>query len=102
MVSKDQFRLYYQLTKPGIIYGNLITALAGFFLAAKGNIDWGLLAASMIGISLVVASACVFNNYIDRDIDKRMARTKKRALVSGAIKPNDALIFGSVLGFAGF
>jgi heme o synthase len=53
------------------------------------------------GLSLVIASACVFNNYLDRDIDAKMARTKKRALVSGSISGQNALIYAAVLGFAG-
>lgn len=94
-------KTYYRLTKPGIIYGNLITAAAGFFLAAKSHVSLGLLLATLAGISLVIASACVFNNYIDRDIDARMARTKKRAFVRGSIKTAIALIYASLLGSAG-
>lgn len=41
-----------------------------------------------MGVSLVVASGCVFNNYIDRDIDKKMERTKNRVLVKGLIAPS--------------
>jgi protoheme IX farnesyltransferase len=49
-----------------------------------------------------MASACVFNNYIDRGIDKKMARTKKRALATEEISGRNALIYASVLGVAGF
>lgn len=95
------FRAYYYLVKPGIIRGNIITAGAGFFLASKGDIDWGLLAATLGGLSLVIASACAFNNYLDRDIDAKMARTRKRALVIGSISEKNALIFATVIGLAG-
>jgi protoheme IX farnesyltransferase len=93
---------YYQLIKPGIVRGNAITAAAGFFLASQGNINWAIFAATVGGLSLVIASACVFNNYIDRDIDKKMERTKNRALVKQSIKPASALTYGAVLGLAGF
>ena len=93
---------YYQLTKPGIIYGNSLTAAAGFLLAAEGDIDAWLLAATIAGIALVIASGCVFNNCIDREIDARMARTKKRALVIGAISSWSAILYGMILGIAGF
>jgi protoheme IX farnesyltransferase len=96
------FKAYYRLTKPGIIYGNLMTALAGFLLASKWHIRIVLLVATLLGIALVIASACVFNNYIDRGIDSNMARTKKRALVVGSISAPKALIFGSILGAFGF
>ncbi|MBI1856908.1 protoheme IX farnesyltransferase [Candidatus Saccharibacteria bacterium] len=96
------FKSYYELTKPGIVRGNLITATAGFLLAARGNVNWGLLAAVLSGTALVIASSCVFNNYIDRDVDKKMSRTKKRPLVTGAIPAVNALIFATFLGLSGF
>ncbi len=67
---------YYLLTKPGIIIGNLITVAAGFLLASQGLIHYWLFMATLLGLALVMASACVFNNYIDRKVDKMMARTK--------------------------
>jgi protoheme IX farnesyltransferase len=93
---------YYQLTKPGIIYGNVLTAAAGFLLAAKGHVDVWLLVATLLGTSLVIASACVFNNYIDRGIDHKMVRTKQRALVLGVISGRSALMYATVLGIIGF
>ncbi|MEY4475727.1 MAG: hypothetical protein RL248_1494 [Pseudomonadota bacterium] len=92
---------YLQVTKPGIIFGNLISVVGGFLLASKGVIDCPLFLATLIGVSLVVASGCVFNNYIDRDIDGIMERTKNRVLVKGLIDPKVSLIYASVLGIAG-
>lgn len=92
---------YYAVTKPGIIRGNLITAAAGFFLASRAEVDWLLLTATLAGLALIIASACVFNNYLDRDIDAKMARTKKRALVTGKISPKTALAYASGLEILG-
>ncbi len=94
-------KTYYRLTKPGIVYGNAITAAGGFFLASRGQVDAGLLVATLAGLSAVIAAACVSNNYLDRDIDRRMARTKNRALVTGKVSPRAALTFAAVLGAAG-
>lgn len=102
MYIASPLKNYYALTKPGIIYGNLVAASAGFLLASKGHIKLTLLLAALAGTSLVIASACVFNNYIDRDIDQRMARTKKRALAKKLIPARNALIYGVVLGLVGF
>lgn len=96
------FKAYYRLTKPGIIYGNLLTATGGFLLASQRDIDPWLMLALLAGTSLVIGSACVFNNYIDRGIDKKMARTKLRPLISGQIKGSHALVYGLALGVAGF
>jgi protoheme IX farnesyltransferase len=90
-------RDYYQLTKPGIIYGNLLTAVAGFMLAARGHIHLLLLLAMATGLAAIIGAACVYNNVIDRDIDKQMARTKTRALPAGRISVRQALIFASGL-----
>jgi len=95
-------KTYYRLTKPGIIYGNALTAASGFLLASRWHIKVGLFLATLAGISLVIASACVINNFIDRHIDQQMARTRQRALVSGQISGQNALIYASVLGVAGF
>lgn len=92
---------YLQVTKPGIIFGNLISVVGGFLLASKGIIDYSLFIATIIGVSLVIASGCIFNNYIDRDIDKIMERTKNRVLVKGLISPKVTLIYASALGIAG-
>src|SRR3954469_14907395 len=79
-----------------------MTAVAGFLLGARGHVHFWLLLATVLGTSLVIASGCVFNNYIDRGIDKKMARTKKRALASGAISGRSALLYATVLGLLGF
>ncbi len=92
---------YYRLAKPGMIYGNSLFAIGGFFLASKGHIHFSLFLAMLVGLALVMASGCVFNNYLDRDIDAKMSRTKKRALVAGSISGQNALIYACLLGLAG-
>lgn len=96
------FKTYYQLAKPGIVYGNVFTALAAFLFASRWSFGWGLFIATMAGIGLVIASACVFNNYLDREMDKKMERTKTRALASGTISATAALAYASALGIVGF
>ncbi len=97
------FKEYYRLIKPGIVYGNDIAAIGGFFLAFTtfGAVGFVTFLGMLVGLSLVIASGCVFNNYIDRDIDKKMARTKKRPLIVGTISAQNALWFASLLGSSG-
>lgn len=96
------FKQYLFLTKPGILFGNFVTTLGGFFLASQGQMDVFLLFLTLLGTTLVVASGCVFNNIIDQDIDPKMQRTQNRALVRKTITPQQAFIFGLLLGAAGF
>jgi heme o synthase len=94
-------RTYWLLTKPGILLGNAITTAGGFALASRGNIHFALFFKTMLGLSLVIASACVFNNYIDRIADEKMERTKHRPLVKGLISPKSAISFAIFIGLLG-
>ncbi len=94
-------KTYYLLTKPGIILGNLITTTGAFMLATGGHFDPWLFTATAIGLFGVIASACVFNNYIDREADRKMARTQNRALAKGEVSLGGALLFAVLLGICG-
>jgi protoheme IX farnesyltransferase len=96
------FRQYYRLIKPGEVYGNSLTALAGFVAGAHGKVLTARFPALLFGLALVMAGCLVINNWIDRDIDARMERTKSRALASGSIPVKNALMFAGVLLVAGF
>jgi protoheme IX farnesyltransferase len=94
---------YYSLTKPGVLYGNVITGVAGFLLAAGHfkTFNLVLFIATIMGMTLVIASACVLNNVLDQDIDRIMERTKKRAIASGEIPSRNATLLSVVLGISG-
>jgi len=94
-------RKYGLLTKPGIVFGNVVTTVAGFALASRGVWNGRLFLAVLVGLSLIIMSACVWNNYIDRDLDAKMMRTKNRALAKGAISPKAAGLFAISLGLGG-
>jgi protoheme IX farnesyltransferase len=68
---------------------------------SKGSFDAALFFATCVGLALVMASACVWNNYIDRDLDKKMSRTQNRPLVLGLIKERSAILFALFLGILG-
>jgi protoheme IX farnesyltransferase len=93
---------YYQLTKPGVLFGNALSAFAGFLLASRGDIDLWLFIWLSIGTTLTIASACALNNYLDQDIDSKMERTKKRADLLKTVGPRNAVIFAVILGVLGF
>ncbi|UHA74640.1 heme o synthase [Paenibacillus sp. 481] len=89
------------LTKPGIIRSNLMAAFAGFWVAAKWDIPWMTLLWMLIGTTLTMASSTVFNNYLDRDFDLKMERTRNRALPSGRLQPYVVLMYAIALGIVG-
>lgn len=92
---------YVSLAKPGIIKGNLVAACSGVFFASQGNIDWLLLAYVVLGVTCVVASGCIFNNYIDRDIDSKMQRTMHRGFVLKTVHIPKSLILATLIGLLG-
>lgn len=96
-MTKSLVKNYYRIVKPGIIYANVLTAVAGFLLGAKGHLYPGLFFAMLFGTSFIIASACVFNNVIDLNIDAKMERTKNRPLVTNAILVRQALVYASLL-----
>jgi len=88
---------YYQLVKPGIVYGNSLTSVAGYLFASRLHFNWFLFVARIIGYALVIAAAGVINNLYDRDIDQQMARTKNRPSVNGDIDDTHGFIYGLIL-----
>ncbi|MEV5410566.1 heme o synthase [Thermopolyspora sp. NPDC052614] len=89
---------YVALTKPRIIELLLITTLPVMFLAADGFPPLWTALATMVFGTMSAGSANVLNCYIDRDIDARMRRTRRRPLARHQVSPRGALIFGFVLG----
>ena len=92
---------YVGLTKPRIIELLLVTTVPAMFLAAGGVPPLLLVLNTMIGGCLAAASANVFNCVLDRDIDERMRRTRRRPLPRHLVGPRAAMVFGIVLGVAG-
>lgn len=100
----EKFRQYISLTKPGVLFGNVLTGAAGFCLASSliEHFYWKAFIAVMVGMTLVIASACSINNVLDQDIDRLMERTRERAVASGQITTRRGAIFSFILGALGF
>jgi protoheme IX farnesyltransferase len=100
--ARSRVASYFALTKPRIIELLLITAVPAMVLAAGGWPGTWLVVATLIGGSLSAGGANALNNYLDRDIDQIMRRTRSRPLARHEVPPGNALVFGVVLGVAGF
>jgi protoheme IX farnesyltransferase len=91
-------RDYIQLAKPRIVLLLIFTTVTAMVVAARGQaLPLLTLAATILGGSLASAGASAFNQYLDRDMDGQMARTRNRPIPSGRIAPWRALIFAHVL-----
>ena len=91
----------FELTKPRIGGFVVFAAFTGALLAVGPGADLAraLLAAGLIGA--VAGSSCVFNQVLERDLDRLMVRTSARPLVAGRLSVRDAVLFGGLLGVVG-
>lgn len=101
-VRRSAFRRYLLVTKPRIIELLLITTVPAMVIAARGWPDTWLVLATLIGGTVSAGSANTLNNLVDRDVDRRMARTSMRPTALDEISPRGTLILGLALGVAGF
>lgn len=95
-------RSFVRMTKPIIIGLLLFTTLAGMVIAARGMPNAQLLVFTLLGGALASGGANTINQYIERDLDTMMARTSRRPIPSGEVRPIHALIFGVLLSVLSF
>ncbi|HWB87662.1 MAG TPA: heme o synthase [Acidimicrobiia bacterium] len=100
--TRTRLAAYVALTKPRIIELLLITTVPAMVLAARGWPGTWLVVATMIGGTLSAGGANALNMFYDRDIDEVMRRTRSRPLARHEVSPRNAMIFGVILGVAGF
>src|SRR6266446_5616607 len=86
--------LYWELAKPRILLMVLVTTSLGFFLGARGIDSVLHLCLTLLGVGCATGGAAMLNNYLERDLDARMVRTRDRALPAGLIEPHHALTLG--------
>jgi heme o synthase len=91
-------REYLELTKPRVVALLVFCAVIGMFLAVPGIPPWRALVFGTLGIWMASGSAAAFNHLIDERIDKLMARTARRPLATGKLKPRQVLLFAIMLG----
>ncbi|QCI20015.1 protoheme IX farnesyltransferase [Buchnera aphidicola (Brevicoryne brassicae)] len=96
------FKYYLEIIKPGIVFGNVILIIGSFlFASSRSFFCLCLFFYTVIGTSLVISSACIFNNLIDRDIDQKMKRTSNRVLPKEILSSTLVLVFAIFLGISG-
>ena len=86
--------LYLELVKPRILSMTLVMTTLGFFVGARGIDSIIRLFLTLLGVGCATGGAAALNNYLERDLDAKMARTRGRALPAGLIDPQHALAFG--------
>lgn len=92
---------YYALTKPGITFLVLASMGIGFLLGSTNGIDYVTLINALLGTFLIASGTSAYNQFIERDLDKLMFRTRKRPLPMHRIGSKNAFLFSTLLMITG-
>ncbi len=92
---------FFELTKPRIVLMVLVTALVGYYAGSERVPDYLRLLQVLIGTALAAGGTLTLNQFIERDIDAMMERTRHRPLPDARVQPQDALWFGVALTLLG-
>ena len=92
---------FFELTKPRIVLMVLITAFVGYYAGSGRVPDYLQLLRMLIGTALAAGGTLTLNQFIEREIDAKMERTRRRPLPDGRVQPQDALWFGVLLTLLG-
>jgi heme o synthase len=96
-VGSGGWRDFLELTKPKVSLLIVFTAVVGMVLASPGMVPLSALIFGTLGIAMASGSAAAFNHVLDRRIDEKMARTRRRPLPMGHLLKSQAVIFASLL-----
>ena len=89
------------LTKPRVVVMVLVTTMVGYYVGLAGTPDYGRLVHLVIGTLLAAGGTLALNQYLERDVDARMTRTRGRPLPDGRLQPLEALLFASAATMSG-
>jgi len=92
---------YVALTKPDVSFLVVMTTAAGYYMGARGPVNWMQLLHAVFATALIAAGTAALNHYAERESDRYMRRTASRPLPSGVLEPGKALAFGVGLAMAG-
>ncbi|MBI3078287.1 MAG: UbiA family prenyltransferase, partial [Deltaproteobacteria bacterium] len=88
---------FLALTKPRVVLMVLVTTLVGFYLGSRGAPDWVRLLLTLVGTALAAGGTIALNQFLEREVDARMERTRLRPLPTGRLQPTEALAFGTAI-----
>ena len=92
---------FWDLVKPRLILLVILSAMTGFYLALDSARSLPALWSVLLGISLVSAGSMALNQWLEREEDKKMVRTRKRPLPAGVLSKTEAFTVGVVLSAVG-
>ena len=100
-VERRRLADFVELTKPRVVVMVLVTTFVGFYLGSPGVPDYARLVHALLGTMLAAGGTLALNQFLEREVDGRMRRTRRRPLPDGRLAPAEALVFGALLTLAG-
>ena len=100
VLPRDRYQLasdFVALAKPRVLLMVVATTLVGYFVALTGPAHYVRIAHLLFGTLLAAGGTLALNQYVEREVDARMERTKHRPLPDGRLQPLEALLFSGLL-----
>jgi protoheme IX farnesyltransferase len=101
VAQKSWPAVFADLVKARLTALVLLTTFVGFYLGARGAVNFLAMFHALLGTALVASGAAALNQWLERDYDAKMRRTASRPLPSGRLQPATVAIFGGVCSVAG-
>lgn len=92
---------FLELTKPRVVLMVLLTTFAGFYLGSEATTGYFRLIETLVGTALAAGGTLALNQFLEREADALMERTRRRPLPAGRVQPTEALVFGVLVTLAG-
>ena len=92
--SFPHIKALVELVKPRALVMIIFTTGLSYLIAATDTVVWTRFVHTLIGVGLAGGGSLALNQYMERRLDARMARTQGRPLPSGRLQPAQALFFG--------
>jgi protoheme IX farnesyltransferase len=100
-IARDRLRVLTDLvalTKPRVVVMVLVTTAVGYYVGLPATERaWVRMVHLLIGTLLAAGGTLALNQYLERDIDALMTRTRVRPLPGGRLQPLEALLFGTAI-----
>jgi protoheme IX farnesyltransferase len=88
---------FVALGKPRVVLMVVLTTLVGYYLGAAEGLGYARLLHVLVGTAMAAAGTLALNQFLERDVDARMLRTRGRPLPGGRLQPTEAALFGALL-----
>jgi protoheme IX farnesyltransferase len=95
--SRRRLADFVTLAKPRVVLMVVLTTLVGYYLGAAGDLDYLRLVHVLVATALAAGGTLALNQYLERDVDARMLRTRARPLPDGRLQPGEAAAFGGLV-----